>query len=122
MPLFILHKKMNKMLSLPPTCNMLYRHILRSCYVVLITLDLILAPDTNLNPVEFSWNSVDSVLLSNKYIVILPEMYTVTCGCNKKCTGRFSAASLTFHGNNFLVATENLVLSLPIESVRLCIS
>ena len=66
------------MLSLPPTCNMLYRHILRSCYVVLITLDLILAPDTNLNPVEFSWNSVDSVLLSNKYIVILPEMYTVT--------------------------------------------
>ena len=28
---------MNKMLSsLPPTGNMLYRHILRSCYVVLI--------------------------------------------------------------------------------------
>ena len=34
------------------------------------------APDTNLNPVEFGWNSIDSVLMPNKCIVTLPEMYT----------------------------------------------
>ena len=81
-----------------------------------------MAPDTSLNPVEFSCNSVDSVLLSNKYIVMLPEMYAVACGCNEKRTGRFSAASLTFHGNNFPIATWNLVLSLPTDYVGLCIS
>ena len=37
---------------------------------------------------EFDWNSVDSVLMPNGCTVTLPEMYTVTCGCKKKCTGR----------------------------------
>ena len=62
-------------------------HILRSHYVILICSSLISAPDSNWNPVEFSWNSVDSVLMPNKCIVTLPEMYTVTWGCKKKYTG-----------------------------------
>ena len=45
-------------------------------------------PETNLNPVEFAWNSVDSEFLPYKYIVTLPKMYTVTCGCKKNCTAR----------------------------------
>ena len=64
-------------------------HILRSHYVVLICSNLISAPDTNWNPMEFSCNSsIDSILMPNKCIVKLPEMYTVTCGCKKKYTGR----------------------------------
>ena len=46
-------------------------HILRPHYV-LICSNLISVQDINLNPVEFGWNSVDSVLMSNKYIVTLP--------------------------------------------------
>ena len=86
---YILYTKKKKTLwFLPPTSNMSQGHILRSHYVVLICSNLISAPDTNLNPVEFDWNSVDSVLMPNKCIVALQEMYTVTCGCKKKCTGR----------------------------------
>ena len=57
-------------------------------YVVLICSNLISAPDTNFNPMEFDWNSVDSVLMPNECIVTLPQMSTVSCGCKKKCTGR----------------------------------
>ena len=86
---YILYKKKNKTLrSLPPTSNMSHGHVLKSHYVILSYLNLILAPDTNLNPVEFDWNSLDSVLTPNKYIVTLPEMYNITCGCKKKCAGR----------------------------------
>ena len=49
-------------------------HILRSYYVVLIWPNLIAAQDTHLSPVEFDWSLVDSVLLSHKCIVALPEM------------------------------------------------
>ena len=48
---------------------MSHGHVLRSHYVVLICLNLISAPGTNLNPVEFSWNSVDSLLMPNNCIV-----------------------------------------------------
>ena len=63
-------------------------YILRSHYFVLICSNLISIPETNLNPVEFGQNSVDSVLLPKKYIVTLPDMYTVPCGWKKKCTAR----------------------------------
>ena len=48
--------------------------VLRSYYVVLNCLNLILAPDINLNPAEFDWNSVDSLLMHNKFIVTLLKM------------------------------------------------
>ena len=38
---------------------------------------MISAPDINMNSVKFDWNLVDSVLMSNEYIITLPEMYTV---------------------------------------------
>ena len=63
-----------------------HEDILRSHYAALIWADLISAPDYCLNLVESGWNSVESVLIPNKHIVTLPEMYTVTCGCKKNCT------------------------------------
>ena len=79
---------------------------------VLICPNLIATPDTNLNPEEFvcvcvcvcvgtharaaakvSWaliclEFVDSVLMPSNFIIALPEMYPVICGCKKKCTGK----------------------------------
>ena len=80
---------------------MSHEDILRSHYVALICADLISAPDYCLNLLESGWNSVDSVLIPNKHIVTLPEMYTVTCRCKKNCTGRcqckkFGASSTEF--------------------------
>ena len=81
--------KKNKILgSLPPTSNVSHGHILRSNYVVLNCSNLILGPDTSLNLVKFDRNSVDSVLIPNKCVVTLPEMYNITCGCKKNCTGK----------------------------------
>ena len=81
-------KKNKTLRSLPPTSNMSHGHVLRSNYVVLNCLNLILAPDTSLNLVKLDWNSVDSVLMPNECIVTLPEMYNITCGCKKKCIER----------------------------------
>ena len=63
-------------------------YILSQHYVVLICSNLISIPDANSNFVELHWSLVHSVLMSNECIVILPEIYTVTCGCKKKCIGR----------------------------------
>ena len=82
--LCILYTKKNKTLrSLPPTSNISHGDDLRSYHVVLNCSNLILAPDTKLDLVEFDWNSAESVLMLNKFIVTLPKMYTVTFGCKK---------------------------------------
>ena len=73
--------------------------VLRSHYVVLIYSNLISAQDTNLNLVEFCWNSVDSII--NKYTVTLPEMYKKK-GCKKtKKTAieDVSAVNLALHAS-----------------------
>ena len=82
---------------------------LRSNYVILNCSNRMSAPDTNLNLVEFDWNSVDSVLMPNKCIVTLPEMYTVTFGCKKNALEDVSGASLVFHAQNSASATEKNV-------------
>ena len=92
---YILITKKNKTLcSLLASSNMSHGHIVRSHYVILIWSNLISTPDSSLNPVEFGWNSVDSVLMPNKYIFTLPEMHIVTCGCKKNCTGRCQCSKL----------------------------
>ena len=107
----ILYTKKNKTLrSLPPTSNMSLGHDLRTYYVVLNYSNLISAPDTYLNLVKFDWNSVDSVLMPNKYIVTLPKMYTVTLGCKKNALEDVSAASLALHAQNFASATKTNVV------------
>ena len=64
---YILFIKKNKTLSsLPPTSNVSLGDDFRSYYVVRNCSNLILAPDTYLNLLEFDWNSVDSVLMPNK--------------------------------------------------------
>ena len=93
---YIIYTKKNKTLRfLPPTSNMSHGDVLRSHYVALNCSNLILAPDANWNPVEFDWNSVDSVLMPNKCIITLPKMYTVTFGCKKNALEDVSAASAT---------------------------
>ena len=101
----ILYTKKNKALrSLLPTSNMSHGNELRSYYVTLNCSNLISAPDTNLNLVEFDWNSVDSVLLPDKFIVTLPKMYTF--GCKKNALKDVSAVSLALHAQNFASAME----------------
>ena len=46
--------------------------------------------------------------MPNKYIVTLPKMYTVTCGCKKNCSE--SAASLVLYAQIFPGAVENNVV------------
>ena len=85
----ILYTKKNKTLwYLPSTFNTSHGHVRGSQYVVLIYSNLILTPNTSFNPVEFGWNSVDSVLMPSKFIVTLPEMYTATCEYKEKYTRR----------------------------------
>ena len=84
----LLQKEEKTLSSLPSTSSMLYGHILRCHYVVSICSNLMSEFVTNLDSSEFGWTSVDFVLVPKKRVVELPEMYTVTCGCKKKCTGR----------------------------------
>ena len=82
---------------------MIHGNELRLYYVVLNCSNLISAPDTNLN-----WNSVDSVLIPNKFIVTLPKMYT--SGSKKNALEDVSAASLALHTQKFASATEKNVV------------
>ena len=102
---------------MPPTSDMSNGNILKSLYFDFIYSNLISASENNLNPVEFGWNSVNSVLMPNKCIGTLPEMYTLTCDCKKKKKKKknalkdISAASLAFDAQNFVSAVEkNVVL------------
>ena len=91
---------------------MSHGHIRRSHYVILIFTNLISAAGSYLNPVEFGWNSAESVLMPNKYIVTLPEMYTVTCGCKKKLHWKTSVQQVwSLHPHNFASPTEKNVVS-----------
>ena len=54
---------------------MSHGHALRSHYVVLNCSKLISTPHINLNPVEFDWNSVDSILIPNKCTVTIQEVH-----------------------------------------------
>ena len=103
--------------SLAPIPNMSHGHIQRSHYVVLICSSMTSAPDSNLSPLEFGWNSVNSVLIPNKYIVTLPEMHTVTCGYKRKTALEdVSAASVVLQAQNFKSATEkNVVPKFPLR-------
>lgn len=96
----ILYTKKNKTLwYLPSTFNTSHGHVRGSQYVVLIYSNLISAQDTNLNPVEFCWNSVDSII--NKYTVTLPEMYKKK-GCKnpqKTAIEDVSVVNLALHAS-----------------------
>ena len=81
---------------------------LRSYYVVLNYSNLISAPDTNLNLVEFDWNSVDYILMPNKFIVTLPKVYTF--GCKKNALEDVSVSSLALHAQNLASAREKNVV------------
>ena len=83
---------------------------LRTYYVILNCSNQISAPDTNLNLVKFDWNSVDSVLMPNKFIVTLPKMYSVTLGCKKNALEDVSAACLALHAQNLANETEKNVV------------
>ena len=77
------------------------------------------APDTNLNPVEFGWNSVDSVLMPNKCIVTLPEMYTTEMFLvpARNEQENVSVASLVLHAQYFTSAKKKNVV--PMVTHRL---
>ena len=95
-------------------------YIPRSHYFVLICSNLISIPETNSNPLEFDWNSVDSELLLNKCIVTLIEMYSITCGCKKKMHSKMSVQQGWHFMRRILQVhwRRMLYLSWPIDSVR----
>ena len=101
-------KKNETLRSLPPTSNVSHGDELRSYYVVLNFSNLISTPDNNLSLVEFDWNSVDSVLMPNKFVVTPPKMYTF--GCKKDALEDVNAASLALYAQNFTSTTEKNVV------------
>ena len=69
-----------------------------------------MVPDTNSNPVELDFNSVDSALMPNKHIVILPKMHTVTYGYKKNTLRDVSVTIFALYAKNFANAREKNVV------------
>ena len=108
----IFYTNKNKtLLSLSTTPKISQGHILRSHYIVLISTNLIQVPDTNLNPVEFGWNLLDSILMPNKCIVTLPQML-LHVAVRKHALKDVRADSLVLHAQNFTSATGKNVVSM----------
>ena len=74
-------------------------------YFVLIFSNLVAPPKTNLHPVEFGWNSVDSVLLPNMYYYTTRDVQLLVA-TRKNAPQDVSAASLALHAQNFASALE----------------
>ena len=91
-------------------------------YFVLIFLNLVALPKTNLDPVEFGWNSVDSVLLPNMYYYTTRDVHCYLWLQEKmhrkmsvQQVWRFMRRILQVHWRRMVY------LSLPLESVGHCI-
>ena len=91
---FLYTKKKKPLSELPPTSHMLYGHLLRSHYFVRLYSNLLAENENQLNPGQFGWKSVNSILLPDRFSLHLPEAFCVTCGCQKKCSGRCSCKKL----------------------------
>ena len=112
---YFLHKEEQNIMIFATTSNMSHGYIFRSLYVDLICWNVILKPE------EFGRNSVDSVLLSNRCIVTLLEMYTylwlqenMHCKMSVQQVWRFIRRILQGHWRWMLH------LSLLTQSVRYC--
>ena len=64
------------------------------------------APYINFSLVEFDWNSVDSVLMPNKWIVHCQRCTLILLAAKKNVVEDVSAASLALHAQNFASTTE----------------
>ena len=102
---YILYTKKNKMvISLQPTSNMSHGDILRSHYVVLICSSLILAPDTNLNPVNWVgiqyWCPINVLLHYQRCVLLLMAV-------RKNALEDVSASSLALHAQKLASTLKN---------------
>ena len=43
----------------------------------------------NLTPENYGWKTEESALCPQKHQVFMPKEYTVSCKCQKGCTGRY---------------------------------
>ena len=75
-------KKNTPISSLPPISRMLHRHLLRCHYIVRTCRNLLSDSAINLLLERYWWFLVSSVL------TFLHNIYTVTCGYKKTCSGR----------------------------------
>ena len=100
---FIPYTKKNKTV-IPPASNMSH---------------LILSQETNLNPVEFGWNSVDSVLMTNKYNRYCTRDVHCYLWLQEKMHWKMSVQQVCHFMLKILQVHRRriLYLSLPIDSV-----
>ena len=83
---------------------MWHGHILRSLYIDLICS----ATEKNFNPVEFGWNSVDSVLMTNKCIGTVPWCTLLVVAARKNALEDVSATILALYAQNFASAWRRI--------------
>ena len=97
-------------------------HTSSRVFRVLICSNQISAPDTNLNPVKFGWNIVDSVLMPN--VSLHYQRWTLLLVVARKNTLKdVSVDSLTFDEQNFTSATEKNIVPIftNMDTVGYCI-
>ena len=88
-------RKTKSLYDLPPTSLSLQIHLERCLYVTNIGLKK-LSINNCLDPIQCSWINNESRLFPNKSKVTFANDYTITCGCNKRCTGQFRHSKKIF--------------------------
>ena len=68
--------------ELPPSSTSLHGHLHRSFYFVRVNASFLQSTDKKLNPSQFGWQQIDSILVPEKLMIDMPDEYTTTCGCN----------------------------------------
>ena len=91
---YLYMNRSKSMSELPPSSASLHGHLLRSFYFVRVNASLLQSPDKKLNPSQFGWQQIDSILVPEKLMIDMPDEYTTTCGFKKLCNVRCKCQKL----------------------------
>ena len=87
-------KKNKSIIELPPTSRTINNHIFRSFYFVKLCRSLLDGESFDLDPLHYDWKNEFGLILPEKGFTFMPNDYTVTCNCTKKCGGRCGCSRL----------------------------
>ena len=79
-------EKSSSLLTVAPTSSAIYGHLKRCLYVLRLNMNLL--HDFNEDPRHFGWTEEDGLLIPEKCQSVIPEYFTVRCGCVTKCSKR----------------------------------
>ena len=90
----VYYMKNKSIIDLPPTSSTMQGHFKRSFYFIKMNCSLLDFNTFTLKAVDYGWEFDSSVLVPCKLFAKMPDEFTVTCGCEVRCTNRCKCVTM----------------------------